>query len=119
MRPVPTCAAAGIVLALSAIPSLAQSKPRIDDVPRIDIRATCNAVEAASSGLADAEAVAGCVRDETAAREQARRRWSRYPAAARRECAAEVRIGGAPSYVDLVTCLELAANLPPAAPDAE
>ncbi|RVU19381.1 hypothetical protein [Methylobacterium oryzihabitans] len=98
---------------MSALPSRAQS------VPRIDIKATCNAVEAASSGLADPEAVAGCVRDETAAREQARRRWSRYPAASRRECAAEVRIGGAPSYVDLVTCLELAANALSSTPGTE
>ncbi|MEH3147788.1 MAG: hypothetical protein PGN34_21145 [Methylobacterium frigidaeris] len=103
MRSILPCAAAGIALAL-----VVGTPSRAQDLPRFDVRATCTAVQEAGTGRADADAIAGCVRDETAAREQVRRRWAAYSPASRQECAAEVQIGGTPSYVDLATCLELA-----------
>ncbi|MCF4124415.1 hypothetical protein [Methylobacterium sp. SyP6R] len=49
----------------------------------------------------------GCLSDERAARRTLRRGWTRFPIADRRNCRAMNAIGGAPSYVALLTCLQL------------
>ena len=51
---------------------------------------------------------ASCQQDEQAARSQLEKVWSQYNAAQRSECDTLVTTGGAPSYVELLTCLEMA-----------
>ncbi len=56
---------------------------------------------------ASAASYRGCLSDERAARRTLRRLWTAFPAADRRDCRQESAIGGTPSYVALLTCLQL------------
>ena len=51
-----------------------------------------------------------CLPDEAQAEAELGRTWSTYPASERARCTAEVHIGGDPSYVELLVCLDLGAN---------
>jgi hypothetical protein len=51
---------------------------------------------------------AQCQRDEQDARSKLEKDWSQYSAAQRNQCDGLVTTGGAPSYVELLTCLEMA-----------
>jgi hypothetical protein len=46
--------------------------------------------------------------DETEAKNQLAKRWSSYGASQKKECVGESSSGGERSYVDLLTCLEMA-----------
>ena len=52
--------------------------------------------------------VARCSRDETAALRQLQEAWSQYAGADRTACTAEATTGDFASYVELLTCLEMA-----------
>lgn len=65
---------------------------------------------------ASAASYRGCLSDERAARRILRRRWSTFPAVDRRNCRQESAIGGTPSYVALLTCLQLADGTLPGEP---
>ena len=52
--------------------------------------------------------VARCSRDEAAALRQLREAWAQYGGADRSACTTEATIGGFSSYVELLTCLEMA-----------
>lgn len=49
----------------------------------------------------------GCLRDEFDARKEMIKSWSSFRPGAQTMCAQETKIGGGPSYVELLTCLEL------------
>jgi hypothetical protein len=68
-------------------------------VPHLDIAPTCRAAAAAAGA---------CRRDERRARDRLEDSWTDYAAIQRKRCASVARMGGAPSYVDLLTCLEMA-----------
>ena len=76
-----------------------------DSVPKFDVERTCRA--ASVSGLPGRDS-ASCQRDEQDARSKLEKDWSQYSATQRSQCDALVTTGGAPSYVELLTCLELA-----------
>jgi hypothetical protein len=76
-----------------------------DSVPKFDVERTCRAAEV--TGLPGRDSAA-CQRDEQDARSKLEKDWSQYGAAQRNECDGLVTKGGAPSYVELLTCLELA-----------
>ena len=48
---------------------------------------------------------------EEAAREKLAERWAEFPGQKRTECVGVSRIGGLPSYIEVLTCLELAQDL--------
>jgi hypothetical protein len=52
--------------------------------------------------------VARCSRDEAAALRQLREVWAQYAGADRSACTTEATIGDFASYVELLTCLEMA-----------
>lgn len=88
---------------LAGPPALAQ------DIPRFDLQKTCGVV-----GNGAEETSRGCVASEQDARAQLERRWTSFKPDTRRTCAQETQIGGSPSYVEVLTCLELAeGNLQP------
>ena len=89
-------------LALICCPCL---EAAAQEVPRFDVEATCRAAPALTPQ--DRSPFEGCVRDERAAEGQLRATWGNAGAEARRICAEETRIGGAPSSVDVLTCLEM------------
>lgn len=51
-----------------------------------------------------------CLADEEQARGEVARRWREFSAASRTECVQEGRIGGPPSYVEFLICLEMASS---------
>jgi hypothetical protein len=76
-----------------------------DSVPKFDVERTCRAAEV--SGVPGRDSTS-CQRDEQDARSKLEQDWSQYGAAQRSECDSLVTTGGAPSYVELLTCLEMA-----------
>jgi hypothetical protein len=77
-----------------------------DSVPKYDIARTCRLDHAAASGLAVSESMKNCVRDEKRAFAQLRKQWPKFAAAKRAGCVSQNTIGGTPSYVGLLTCLQ-------------
>jgi hypothetical protein len=77
-----------------------------DKVPEFDTRPSCRG--GAESGIALKPDVDGCVRSETRARDEITRRWGDFSAADRTRCVETTQRGGPPSYVEVLTCLEMA-----------
>jgi hypothetical protein len=77
-----------------------------DSVPKYDMARTCRLDHAAASGLAVTESMKNCVRDEKRALAQLQQQWSKFPAQKRAGCVSQNTIGGTPSYVGLLTCLQ-------------
>lgn len=71
-------------------------------VPQLDVRATCN-----SRGTTELSGSDACLRDERSAKQELVRMWPTVPADVRTSCLDEVRIGGAASYVELLTCSQM------------
>src|SRR5258708_38396897 len=73
-----------------------------DTVPKFDTVRECSL-----EGGPRAD-VARCSRDEAAALRQVQEAWAQYTAADRKACTTEATIGDFASYVELLTCLEMA-----------
>ncbi|HET6378584.1 MAG TPA: hypothetical protein VFG05_09815 [Methylocella sp.] len=83
--------------------------PKQAEVPKYDIAKTCRAAGAYAGSNKDL-AYKGCVRDESDARAELIRKWTQFNAQDRADCIAQ----GAepmPSYVELLTCLEISAEV--------
>jgi hypothetical protein len=93
-----------------------------DRVPILNVEALCKDVSAddKASGLAQAQDAGECMRDETSAQQQLSSTWLTVPEPARESCEGQAMAGGIQSYVDLLTCLQMAgwdnSASPPAAP---
>lgn len=74
-------------------------------VPAFDTRPTCSD---AAQDVSVTRTLELCQKSEEQARDQLAAEWSKFPASDRNECVATTRIGGFPSYVQVLTCLELA-----------
>jgi hypothetical protein len=72
------------------------------DIPVFDIARGCK--EEGST----LESVRECARDEEEARDQLRTEWSQFGSTAKSTCTQETSIDATPSYVELLTCLEMA-----------
>ncbi|KQO89150.1 hypothetical protein ASF36_23570 [Methylobacterium sp. Leaf90] len=75
------------------------------ELPRYSVEATCRA--APTLETSDRNTFQNCVRDENQAHTQLRQQWAGFDATRRVMCVQEESIGGAPSYVDLLTCLQM------------
>jgi len=90
-------------------------------VPKFDVEASCREAAKANAAidLADRESTKNCIRDEEEARSELVQKWAAFSAADRTRCVGETMAGGeSPSYVDILTCLQLtqdveAQNAPP------
>jgi hypothetical protein len=78
--------------------------PVADNVPRFNIDESCRGVAAAGG------TTSGCLEDERRAQTALAAKWEGYRPASRTECLDSAKLVGAPSYVQLLTCLELAAS---------
>ena len=76
--------------------------PVSDGLPKLDIAKECSF----EGGSSDAQGI--CVRDETQALRQLQGAWSQYAAADRSSCTVETVTGGYASYIELLSCLEMA-----------
>jgi hypothetical protein len=88
-----------VTVFLSLSPALAA-----DGVPALNVKPTCQSTEVAA--VNPGQTLDTCLQKEEAARDQLGKSWASFPARDRTECTAAATIGP-PSYVDLLTCLEM------------
>jgi hypothetical protein len=89
-----------LALATSLVAAAAQEPPRFDAAP--GCRAGTN------TGVKPRADVDSCLRSEHEARDQLTRQWGEFAAADKVRCAEKTHLGGPPSYIEVLTCLELA-----------
>jgi hypothetical protein len=75
-------------------------------VPNISLQRTCQGARSGALPEDQANAYKSCVHDEETARTQLRQVWNKIPGDVRQSCADEAT-GISPSYVELLTCLEM------------
>ena len=79
-----------------------------DEVPKFDIARSCKLDASAVTGLAVEQPIKNCMNDEQQALQQLGSQWSTFTASSRESCSANESVGGTPSYVSLLTCLQMA-----------
>ncbi|MFZ0836834.1 MAG: hypothetical protein WAM77_05215 [Xanthobacteraceae bacterium] len=77
-----------------------------DTAPRYDMKPPCRAAIALAAG-SEGRNIENCMAGEEEARRQIDKEWSKTPSAERSQCIGTVAVGGSPSYVELVVCLEM------------
>ncbi len=102
---------------INSIPALilaAQlATPVADRSPQFNTEPTCRGAATASSAIRSDRDV--CKKKEQAARDELDKQWASFAAPDRARCVTGTQAGGIPSYVELLTCLEMAKearNLP-------
>ena len=78
-----------------------------DRVPTFDVARSCKLDVAATAGLSVDQSIKSCMSDEKRARQQLTSQWSKFSGSSKAECILQESIGGTPSYVSLLTCLQL------------
>lgn len=76
-----------------------------DTVPKLDFEPSCRAAVSTAVASRDENA---CKRDEETARAKLEQVWTQYTASQRAHCMQLTTLGGSPSYVEVLTCLEMA-----------
>ena len=84
---------------------LAGSAFAADHPPQLDVQTSCNAV--ASRGM-NGRTSEACMNEENSAQSTLRDKWAQFNPSQRSRCTGLVQTGGPPSYVELLTCLEMA-----------
>src|SRR5258707_3961839 len=81
-----------------------------DGVPKFNIERGCrvDSTQAFDLSTGQNETVKRCVADEQQALAQLQTQWSQFRGSDKAQCTEEANIGGTPSYVDLLTCLQAA-----------
>jgi hypothetical protein len=74
-----------------------------DRPPRLNVEPSCRAAE--RSGLDRTAEV--CMRGENDAKASLNDKWRQFSATQQTRCTTLVQMGGPPSYVELLTCLEM------------
>jgi hypothetical protein len=99
--------AAVLVLSLCEIAAAAAARPRSGSggIPQFDLKALCRRAMPLSAG--EKSAFQSCIDDESAAKKELEKLWGTFKASARTTCVQGTMIGGTPSYVELITCLQL------------
>ena len=90
-----------------------QSAALADEVPNFDIRKSCKTDVQAFQGTASGQASdSGCVKDEQSARATLVSQWTQFSTDSRIRCTQIVSNPGGPqSYVELLTCLQMARDV--------
>ncbi len=78
-----------------------------DQVPRFDVARSCKLDDAAMAGVSVDQPLKRCTGDEEKAQEELRSQWSTFSTSNRESCVSLEAVGGVPSYVSLLTCLQL------------
>jgi hypothetical protein len=76
-----------------------------DGVPTLKVETSCKA--AGSAGMSAGRTTESCMNDEKSAREDLVKTWSTFSADDKSHCLSMVSTGGGPSYVELLSCLEM------------
>lgn len=98
-----------IVVACTFLVEGVGAKPAsVDAIPKFDARASCAAAAAVSSYLG--RTAETCMGDENTARDTVVRNWTKYAKSDKSDCVGMVTQGGPPSWVELLSCLEMMAD---------
>ena len=84
-----------------------------DGPPKLDVGATCKSSASAEVRIGQSAGSDGCERSEREAETDLKKRWSEFPSVAKKQCSEQWQAGGFPSYVEILTCLELASGTAP------
>jgi hypothetical protein len=87
-----------------------------DSVPKFDLERTCR--PAAAAAVLPGRDATACERDKRDARSKLEHGWARYNAAQKGQCSGFAALDRAPSYVELLTCLEMAKQAQELPPDS-
>jgi hypothetical protein len=99
---VAACAKASAQTA-GAVPAPTRTTGLPLDFPKLDINATCGALERSDR--------ASCLGDEQRSRERLRAEWNQFAESTRKQCTALSDMKGFQSYTELITCLEMAKDV--------
>jgi len=77
-----------------------------DQVPTFNVKPTCGG--AVSTTEAGGRTSDQCIKSELEARDHLARQWANFPAADRSRCVQLATMTSLPSYVEVLTCLEMA-----------
>jgi hypothetical protein len=78
-----------------------------DKVPELNIDPTCRAAASTNVRASSNQDGSACKRDEQDAHNKLEQGWDQFSANDRAHCVRTAALGGSPSYVELLTCLEL------------
>jgi hypothetical protein len=81
--------------------------PVADGPPHFDIETSCR--QTGDAAMKVDRPVQSCRDDEHKAEVDLQQRWASFPAGQKQRCIAGASLGGPPSYVEVLTCLEMAA----------
>ena len=97
-----------LLVAATITASMAQAAPRsYNGVPELDVKGSCSdAQKFSSQGDDKGVAYKGCMQDEMNAKTELGKRWSSFKAADKTSCVEQAR-APSPSYVEVLTCLEM------------
>jgi hypothetical protein len=76
-----------------------------DGPPKLDVNMTCAA--AAQYSISAGRDKEACLGDETTAQTTLAENWSKYNVDDKDQCVGTVKTGGPPSYVELLSCIEI------------
>ena len=88
--------------------------PTAYEVPKLNVTPSCQAAAVGLIGQGKSS-FSACIQNEQQARAKLRKQWNAYGRAERTRCEQVETLGGPPSYVELLTCLQIAKeakNLP-------
>jgi hypothetical protein len=97
-----------VLLALLTAPAFAQ-------LPQLNVKTVCQARAADAKKVQSPpdQSMTECLRDEEAAKRQLTALWPSTPASTRKLCESDGRALGMRSYLDLLTCIQIADDLKP------
>src|SRR5437588_6400741 len=90
-----------LVLAFAGLPACSL----LADAPTLNVQATCRATPAVN--LDQQATYDNCMRSENAARDKLNKTWAKMRVDWRSTCLKTTSLGGVPSYVELLTCVEM------------
>jgi hypothetical protein len=73
-------------------------------LPDFDVASYCRRVASEAKPVGDARA---CLQEEADARAELVRQWTQFPARDRSYCENLARLGGEPTFTELLTCLDM------------
>ena len=76
-----------------------------DNVPNLKVEPSCKS--AGAEGVITGRTSESCLNDERSARDELVKNWSTFSGDDKSHCLSMVSTGGSPSYVELLSCLEM------------
>ena len=78
-----------------------------DTVPKLNVEPSCRAAASAEISISANRNENSCLKDEATAHDLLAQQWTQYKPQQRANCVSLSSTGGYPSYVEVLTCLEM------------